>query len=97
MNVFVSGALMFGFAIAGLFFYRFWKDTRDRLFLLFALAFFMLSVNRIFLVIAGTDSEIRTYLYCIRLAAFGLIIYAIVEKNLAAAKPSAKTSTGERE
>ena len=32
----VSGAIVMGYAVAGLFFLRFWRETRDRLFLIFA-------------------------------------------------------------
>jgi hypothetical protein len=34
------GTVAMGCAIAGLFFLRFWKETKDRLFLSFTLAFF---------------------------------------------------------
>ena len=38
-NHVVSGAIMMGYLVAGLFFLRFWQETRDRLFLIFAVAF----------------------------------------------------------
>jgi hypothetical protein len=41
------GALAMAFAVAGLFFLRFWRDTKDRLFAFFALAFFALAANRL--------------------------------------------------
>ena len=36
MNAFFQGTVAMGCAVAGLFFLRFWRDARDRLFLLFA-------------------------------------------------------------
>jgi hypothetical protein len=72
----LSGVLVAGYAIAGLFFLRFWRDTRDRLFGYFATAFFLLSVQRI---LVATDDALPAYL--IRLVAFLLILWAIIEKN----------------
>ena len=39
---FLSGAVAFGFFVCGLFFLRFWRRTRDELFMAFALAFGLL-------------------------------------------------------
>ena len=36
---FLSGAISMGFLVAAVFFLRFWRDTRDELFLAFALSF----------------------------------------------------------
>jgi hypothetical protein len=38
---FLQGAIAMCFALAGLFFFRFWRDTLDRLFLLFAASFWL--------------------------------------------------------
>jgi hypothetical protein len=69
-------------ATVGLFFFRFWRQTRDRLFAMFALAFWVLTVNWLALGLAGTE-ETRTVLYCVRLLAFGLILVGILDKNRA--------------
>ena len=47
----VSGLLVMGYFIAGLFFLRFWHETRDRLFGIFAGAFCLLGVQRFLLVL----------------------------------------------
>ena len=47
MFLLLAGMIAIGFAVAGLFFFRFWSETHDRLFVFFALAFFVLSANRI--------------------------------------------------
>lgn len=72
----LSGMLVMGYAVAGLFFLRFWRDSRDRLFAYFATAFFLLSLQRIlFALTSGAP------VYILRLLAFILILWAIVEKN----------------
>jgi hypothetical protein len=78
---FLSGALTALFLVAGFFFLRFWKRTRDGLFLAFASAFFLLGLGQGLLSLAAVPDEERSLLYLIRLAAFGLILAAIVRKN----------------
>ena len=78
---FLGGGITFGFAIAGLFFVRFWRRTRDSLFLAFGISFLLLSINQALLSLAGVDLEERSPLFLIRLAAYLLIIAAIVCKN----------------
>jgi len=82
MAHFLIGATAMGLYIAGLFFLRFWRDTRDRLFLIFAGAFWMLAVTRTCLGWAFDDSvEVRSQIYWIRFGAFLLILIAIIDKN----------------
>ena len=78
---FLSGAVAALFLVAGLFFLRFWKRTRDGLFLAFASAFFLLGLGQAMLSLAAVPDEERSLLYLIRLVAFGLILAAIVRKN----------------
>lgn len=68
------------FAVA-LFFVRFWRQMRDRLFLLFAIAFGVLGANRIALSADAVADENKPYLYLLRLLAFGLIAFAVIDKN----------------
>jgi hypothetical protein len=75
------GALALGSAIVGLFFLRFWRTTNDRLFLYFSIAFFLQALDRILLGIIPASSEENPAIYLIRLVAYGLIIWGIVEKN----------------
>jgi hypothetical protein len=79
----IYGATAMASAAVALFFFRFWSRTRDRLFFLFGVAFVVLAGNRIAMAIASTDlsAENRPYLYALRLAAFALIAFAIVDKN----------------
>lgn len=77
----VSGAILMGYLIAGLFFWRFWRETQDRLFAILAVSFWMLAVQRLLVAMAVSVFESEAYLYGIRLLAYLLILYAIVDKN----------------
>ena len=80
--VFMLGGLVLGCFVAGLFFLRFWRKTRDRLFAIFATAFWLLGAN--WLALAFTEeNEVNTLYYAVRLVAFVLILFAIVDKNRA--------------
>jgi peptidoglycan/LPS O-acetylase OafA/YrhL len=78
---FVSGLITMGFVIAGLFFLRFWRRSRDVLFAAFAAAFWLLAANQTLLVLADVPAEEKSWFYLLRLAAFGLIIAAVTLKN----------------
>jgi hypothetical protein len=83
INRFLLGSLVMGCFIAGLFFLRFWRKTHDRLFVIFAMAFWLMGVNWLALSFTDPQAEFRPALYLIRLLAFVLILYAILEKNRA--------------
>jgi hypothetical protein len=78
---FLSGAVALGFLVCGLFFLRFWRRTRDPLFLAFALAFGLLGLGQTILALASIPTEERGSIFLIRLAAFAIIIFAILRKN----------------
>jgi hypothetical protein len=82
----VMGALTMGFAVAGIFFLRFWRETKDRLFGFFALAFFVLAVSRIGLALHPQDGR-GDYLYWVRFVAFAIILLAILDKNRSRTSP----------
>lgn len=77
----LSGILIALDAVAGLFFVRFWLASRDRLFALFAAAFFILGIQRLLLAVTRSMVEDQALLYSLRLLAFVIIIVAIVDKN----------------
>jgi hypothetical protein len=81
MFQFTSGLITMGFLVSGLFFLRFWFTTRDQLFAAFAVAFWLLALNQAILGVADVPLEERSWIYLLRLAAFVLIIFAIVAKN----------------
>lgn len=78
---FLSGAITMGFLIAGLFFLRFWRRSRERLFLAFAIAFWLLGLTQALLVFVDVPVEERSSLYLLRLAAFSLILVSVWAKN----------------
>jgi hypothetical protein len=78
---FLSGAVTFGFLVAGLFFLRFWKRTGDGLFVAFALAFWLLGLTQALLAFTDIPVEERSWLFLLRLAAFSLILISIWRKN----------------
>jgi hypothetical protein len=84
VNAFVSGVLVTGYLVAGTFFLRFYRQSHDRLFVFFAVAFWTLAAQRGALAVTGPDPRGAGWLYAVRLAAFLLILVAIVDKNRAA-------------
>lgn len=81
LSNFLSGAITMGFLLGGLFFLRFWRETRDQLFLTFAIAFWLLGIVQTLLALGPTAPEERSWLYGLRLLAFLLIAGSIVRKN----------------
>ena len=81
MEEFMMGAITMASSIVALFFLRFWRDTGDRLFLLFSIAFLLLGITRLGLAVSHLDLEGQTHWYWVRLAAFVIILVAIVDKN----------------
>jgi len=79
---FFAGAVALGFVVVGLFFIRFWQKTGDGLFMLFGLAFGLLALNQVLVALSGIPRDEQSLIYLIRLAAFVLIIVAIVRKNI---------------
>lgn len=81
LSVMLAGALAAGHAVAAAFFARFWRDTKDRLFVYFAIAFGLMSIQLVLSALLWQFGEAHPLHYLLRLAAFLLLIVAIVEKN----------------
>lgn len=81
MRDLVSGAISMGYLVSGLFFLRFWTRTHDRLFAIFAGAFWLLALQRVLLVAFAADERLHVPLYVVRLLGFVLILVAIIDKN----------------
>jgi hypothetical protein len=67
--------------VAGMFFLRFWQETRDRFFLLFAASFFLEAGNRTALALSPHPSDGAPVFYAVRFLAFLMILLAIADKN----------------
>lgn len=81
LESFLSGTICMGFLVISLFFVRFWRTTHDRLFLFFALAFGLLLAERGARATLYLQTEWIPAVYMFRLVAFGLILFAIFDKN----------------
>ena len=81
LNFFLAGAIVMGFAVAAQLFLKFWRKTRQGLFLAFAGSFMLLGVTQALLTLAGILIEERSWLYLLRLAAFLLILAALWSQN----------------
>lgn len=80
---FLAGSVAFAFAVAAIFFLRFWKETRDLLFLNFAVAFVLFMLNGIGAVwLRAAEDERFAYVYVLRVVGYVLILFAIVGKNI---------------
>lgn len=77
----IMGAMAMACAVIGLFFLRFWRETGDRLFVIFAVAFWLFGATRAALAILPDSSEHAIVIYLVRLAAFALILVAVIDKN----------------
>lgn len=86
INSFLLGVIAMSSLTAGVFFLRFWRDTRDSLFLAFAVAFLIEAVNRVASLLLVQPNEGTPWIYIVRLFAFLLILAAIVNKNRGTAK-----------
>lgn len=75
------GAVAMASFVAAMFFLRFWRQTRDSFFLLFAAAFGIDAAARFVLALSHVSAETEPLYYIPRLVMFGLIIIAIVQKN----------------
>ncbi len=82
MTQFLSGMNTMGFLIAGLFFWRFWRKSADSLFIAFSVAFFLFALDQLFHATAAEPSTSYSWSFFFSLAGFGLLIYAVLRKNL---------------
>ena len=83
----ISGGTVVAGLVIALFFLRYWRQTHDRLFLMFAGGFLTFALSRLILAFLEEDDEGRVFVYTLRLLAFALILIAIVDKNRAAPAP----------
>ena len=82
MIEFLLGATTMATLVAGLIFLRFYRRTHDRLFLFFAAAFWLESASRVWMWQRNPLDENETVIYIIRLVSYGLILAAILDKNV---------------
>jgi len=78
VNDFLRGALAMASFSIGLFFLRYWRVTRDRLFPLFSAGFWLLGLNW---TLATLAPRLEQYAHVLRFLAFVLIALAVLDKN----------------
>jgi hypothetical protein len=78
---FLLGIIVAASLTAGGFFFKFWRATKDPLFLAFALAFTIEGLNRTSILFLDRPNEGSPAIYVVRLFAFLLILAAIIWKN----------------
>ena len=82
---FLLGMIVMCCLIIGLYFVRFYRKSRDRLFLFFATAFWLLGANWFVLVFYNGEEPGHAHLYILRLVAFVILLIGIWDKNRARA------------
>ena len=78
---FLLGIIAMASLTAGVFFLKFWRVTRDVLFLAFGVFFWIEAGSRVALLFFEHPSEGSPWIYLLRLFALLLILAAILKKN----------------
>ncbi len=76
-----GGAIIMGYAVAAIFFLKFWRRTADTLFLAFAAAFLLMAATPLLTILLEVPREEQSPFYLLRLLAFLIIIVAIIGKS----------------
>jgi len=85
LDLFLLGYIAGVSAVAALYFLRFWKQTRDSLFLAFAVFFAVQGGTRAAGVASENPNLVVWWVYGLRLAAVVLVVVAILRKNFRSA------------
>lgn len=85
MYNFLSGTIAMASLVVAFFFMRFFVKIKDRFFLYFAIAFGLMTLERIVALLSGIKEESQSLIYVVRLASFIIILFAIYRKNRNAA------------
>ncbi len=86
LESFLLGIIVATSLAVATFFMRFWIQSKDVLFLAFAIAFAIEGLNRIRFLFIDKPSEGSASIYLVRLFAFIIILSAIVWKNRSQSK-----------
>jgi NADH:ubiquinone oxidoreductase subunit 3 (subunit A) len=79
---FLNGGIAVASAVITLQYLKAWRRVRDQLFLLFALAFLLLTIERVLIEVWAVSDERQPLIYCLRLLTFVLIASGVVHKNI---------------
>jgi hypothetical protein len=80
MMDFLSGMVTAGYLVAALFFFRFWKRTKEPLFVTFSISFVLFAAGQFGSLWLGPHDD-NTWIFLLRLAGFVLLLVGIIRKN----------------
>lgn len=81
IRAFLTGVIATASLTSGIFFLKFWRETRDSFFLAFAISFIIEGFNRVTPLFLTHPNEGSPLIYLVRFLAFLLILAAILKKN----------------
>jgi len=81
MNEALLGGIAIACAVAGMFFFQYWRSSGDRFFVYFMLSFWIQGVNHAAMAWTGSWNEDAPAQYLVRALAYALILLAIWDKN----------------
>ena len=81
INALLSGSVITLAVVVAILFLRAFRRVGDRLFLLFGLAFVTLAAQQLSQVLVDRPNVNDPIAYAPRILAFGIILYAIVDRN----------------
>jgi hypothetical protein len=87
MYNFLSGMVTAGNLVAALFFFRFWRRTKEQLFVNFSISFVLFAVSQFGSIWYEGPHDDNTWIFLLRLAGFVLLLVAIVRKNFTPTVP----------
>jgi hypothetical protein len=82
MTDFLYGAIAMAAGVITLGFMRFYRRTGDRFFLYFSASFGLECLSRVLFVLLQWREDDNKWFYLLRVVAYGLILAAIVDKNV---------------
>ncbi|HEX3465917.1 MAG TPA: DUF5985 family protein [Candidatus Elarobacter sp.] len=81
MTALLSGCALTLAAVASLLFFRAYRRTGDRLFVLFGIAFAVMAAERLVLAVFERPEIENPLGYVPRIIAFGTILFAVIDRN----------------
>jgi hypothetical protein len=81
MYNFLSGMVTGGNLVAALFFFRFWRRTKEPLFVMFSISFVLFAGGQFGSLWLDGPHDDNTWIFLLRLAGFVLLLVGIVRKN----------------
>jgi uncharacterized membrane protein HdeD (DUF308 family) len=82
LDYFLLGFITASSLVAALFFMRFWRDTRDMLFLAFAAFFLLQGASDLYVLRLQHPNEGNFWLFLLRFVSIAAVVAAILRKNM---------------